>query len=109
VAEHHPVELPPRDGGRAGGAGEQVPAAGVHQRGRDAGPAGELGGPALHQPRPGDQVHRTHPQPQPQRRGAGLLIHVCVACHEPMPHASSLDFPMNTHTCGVFVLAYCLL
>jgi hypothetical protein len=71
------VELPPRDGGRAGGAGEQVPAAGVHQRGRDAGPAGELGGPALHQPRPGDQVHRTHPQPQPQRRGAGLLI-----CHK---------------------------
>nr|XP_034592391.1 uncharacterized protein LOC117854197 isoform X2 [Setaria viridis] len=73
-AEHHPVELPARDGGRAGGAGEQLPAAGVHQRGRHAGPAGELRGPALHQPRPADQVH----PPDPQRRGAGLLIDAAV-------------------------------
>lgn len=70
--EHHPVELPPRDGGRAGGAGEQVPAAGVHQRRRDAGAAGELRGPPLHQPRPPDQVHPPHPQRR--RRRAGLLI-----------------------------------
>jgi hypothetical protein len=68
-AEHHPVELPPRDGGRAGGAGEQVPASGVHQRRRDAGAAGELRRAALPQPRPADQVY----SPDPQRQGAGLM------------------------------------
>ena len=100
-AEHHPVELPPRDGGRAGGAGEQVPAAGVHQRGRHAGAAGELRGPALHQPRPADQVH----PPDPQRRGAGLLM-MCVclsmdkdfheASHEPIT-GSWQELPEGIH------------
>ncbi|XP_062233530.1 F-box protein At5g67140 isoform X2 [Phragmites australis] len=63
-AEHNPVELPVRDRGRAGGAGEQVPEAGVHQRRRDAGATGELRRPALHQPRPADQVHPADPQRQ---------------------------------------------
>jgi hypothetical protein len=63
------VELPPRDGGRAGGAGEQVPASGVHQRRRDAGAAGELRRPALPQPRPADPVHPR----DPQRQGADLM------------------------------------
>ena len=73
------MELPARDGARTGGAGEQVPAAGVHQRRRDAGAAGELHQPALRQPRPADQVHPAYPQ----RQGASLLIHGegYQACH----------------------------
>ncbi|KAF7106940.1 hypothetical protein CFC21_107642, partial [Triticum aestivum] len=66
---HHTVKLPPRDGGGAGGAGEQVPRTGVHQCRRDVGVAGELRGPAVHQPCPADQVHPA----DPQRRRAGRL------------------------------------
>lgn len=71
------MELPPCDGGRAGGAGEQVPAAGVHQRGRHAGAAGELRQSPLHQPSTADQVH----SPDPHRRGPGLFL-ISVSGHE---------------------------
>lgn len=64
------MELPARDGGRAGGGGSPVPGAGVHKRGRNAGVARELRRPGLHQPLPSDQVHPADPQ---RRRAAGLL------------------------------------
>jgi hypothetical protein len=51
--------------------GGQLSAAGVHQCRQDARAAGELRGPALHQPRPTNQV--LPPYPQPRRR-----VHACM-------------------------------
>lgn len=63
-AEHHSVELPPRDGGRPGGARRRLPEAGVHQRRRDEGAAGELRRTSRHQTGAADQVHPSDPQCQ---------------------------------------------